>query len=364
MTSYPVQIWEGYNYTGSNASLNYGQYANVNLIGIPNDSLSSIKVAAFTSVTLYDNANFGGDRIVIVGPKEVPSLSNYTGGMNDRTTSIDVVFLEPSGDTKANCCTGAGGGLECGPYANESNECNFRAMPGYCANNMADPRCQSWCRAHPVQCNQMALVFCASAEGQSSPFCSCINSPANAKNIINPKCIDKSCLDSGYLTPNMRDTACPSIIDCSVKATLNNSGIILSNNIPVQQNCGQGGPSSGGNIGAVIESTPVTTTPNVAVNGGAIDGGAIVDAVTGAIVSRASAFFTANQTMILIAFGFFLVVAMFSYFFLGSSPPAKARSTNVGSRPMRSATQKKTLPRPVSPRREDRSDRVFLMTDV
>jgi hypothetical protein len=38
----------------------------------------------------------------------------------------------------------------------------------------------------------------------------------------------------------MRNTACPNIVSCTVNAQLANSGVSLSTNIPIEQNCGGG----------------------------------------------------------------------------------------------------------------------------
>jgi hypothetical protein len=39
----------------------------------------------------------------------------------------------------------------------------------------------------------------------------------------------------------MRNTACPTVVNCDIKNYLENSGVILSNSVPIQQNCGDTG---------------------------------------------------------------------------------------------------------------------------
>ena len=110
---------------------------------------------------------------------------------------------------------------------------------------MKDPACQAWCRENTTKCDSAVIAYCDL--NPDDAYCACLKSPANTKGIINPRCVDRKCLTTGYMTTGMLQTQCPSMVDCSIQATLNNSGVILSNQIPIQQNCG----------------TPTTpTTPN------------------------------------------------------------------------------------------------------
>jgi hypothetical protein len=61
------------------------------------------------------------------------------------------------------------------------------------------------------------------------------------KSVANPLCVDSKCIATGYATTNMKNTTCPTVIDCSVKATLENSGISIGQSIPIRQNCGDSG---------------------------------------------------------------------------------------------------------------------------
>jgi hypothetical protein len=45
-------------------------------------------------------------------------------------------------------------------------------------------------------------------------------------------------MDTGYATTNMKNTQCPNVINCTVKNQLINSGVVISNNIQTDQNCG------------------------------------------------------------------------------------------------------------------------------
>jgi hypothetical protein len=42
------------------------------------------------------------------------------------------------------------------------------------------------------------------------------------------------------MTTNMQNTPCPTVIDCSIQATLINNGVSLSTTVPIEQNCGNG----------------------------------------------------------------------------------------------------------------------------
>lgn len=255
MSQYPVTVWGARSYATDEpyANLDYGSYPMPNNIGIPNDSISSIKVAPFTKVTLYADYNYGGSNISIYGPKEIPDLSVYGGGFEDVTSSIIVTRMEPTIDVKMACCQGQTASYECGEYQPGTATC-ANVIAQYCdASHMGEAQCQAWCRQNPAQCDNVAVQYCNT--NPSSPFCTCLKSPANVKGIVNPKCVDKQCLDTGYLTSAMQNTNCPSIVDCSVKTELANSGVILSNTIPVQQNCGN-----------TTGVTPYTPTPSTSTN--------------------------------------------------------------------------------------------------
>lgn len=258
--SYPVQIWDGVNYQGNTAGLTYKKYANMTGIGIADNAITSLKIAPFTQVTLYDGINYAAPSLVIYGPKEIPNLSIYTSNFNDRASSIAVIRLEPDINTKMTCCQSGTSGT-CGEFVPGAAVCQT-VSTAYCSERMWDPKCQSWCRANPAICDPMAIEYCKTYF--NDPFCSCILSPVQTAGVINPKCVDKTCLTSGYLTTNMLSTACPNQITCEVKNYLTNTGVILSNTIPVQQNCGGG---SSPQPSPPIVTNPVTTDDTTAITG-------------------------------------------------------------------------------------------------
>lgn len=235
MTSYPVIVYEADDFNGRSAKFAYGQYPDMSLTGVGNDVVSSMRVAAFTLLELYEHSYYKGRKVTIKGPMDVSSLRFYQGEFNDYTSSIKVIRLEPSYATKLACCAGNGG--LCAEFAPGSARCEA-TMLDYCtvAGGMGTPQCQSWCRANPAKCDNAVIKYCAS--NPTDPFCTCILSPAQTKGLVNPKCIDRKCLDTGYVTSNMLSTNCPSMVTCSITAALANSGLILSNTIPIQQNCG------------------------------------------------------------------------------------------------------------------------------
>jgi hypothetical protein len=233
MSSYPVVVYTDTNYSGTSAQIGYDNaFSTMQALGLPNDSISSIRVAAFTQVTLYADNNYSGSTLFISGPADIPDFQNYSGGFNDRASSIIVAKVNPSNEIKVSCCTGTRSAYTCGDYAPGSPTCEA-AMRSYCtADNISDSRCKTWCRTN--DCDDAVNQYCAA--NPSDPYCACIKSKAT--NYANPKCVDKACLDSGYLTTSMRSTACPTVITCEVKNQLTNSGVILSNTVPIQQNCG------------------------------------------------------------------------------------------------------------------------------
>lgn len=108
-------------------------------------------------------------------------------------------------------------------------------IQSFCVNNMNTPECQAFCRRAGT-CDLAAQRYCETKPGD--PFCACIKSPmVDPRYGINPKCNDRKCIDSGYLTSNMRATACPDITNCDIQAKLLNSGAMLSG-VTINQNCG------------------------------------------------------------------------------------------------------------------------------
>lgn len=253
MSQSPVILYKDPNYASTSVSLKPGKYENIaTATGMPKNAVSSVRVPVFTAVTLYSELIYGGNSIRIVGPAEIPDLRKYATGFNDKTASVIVEALPPNEKQLLSCCSaGALGdkttiGDACGPYSPESAQCKS-TIASYCAKNMSSPFCQSWCRNNTEICDAPVIAYCK--KNPKDPYCSCINSKAGK--IANPKCVDSKCITYGYLTTNMARTACPDLIDCSIKTKLLNSGVSLATVIPVEQNCGNG-DSQGG--------TPASTT--------------------------------------------------------------------------------------------------------
>lgn len=258
MFTQPVTIFEDVNYGGSHAGLNYGAFSTMSSIGFPNNAVSSVKVGPFTRLSLYDDEWFGGAVLHIYGPKDIPNLWEYTDRMEDRASSIRVTRMEPTIDEKMKCCQGLSTG-NCGEFNPSSALCG-NVMGEYCTSaKMSENVCRTWCRANPNSCDSAVAAFCNTNTGDS--FCTCLKSPAAIKGIINPKCVDRACLDTGYLSSNMQATSCPSVVNCDLKISLVNSGVILSNTIPVQQNCGNTTPAQTPPVTQIAQTTPKTTQP-------------------------------------------------------------------------------------------------------
>ena len=253
---YPVTIYTLNDYAGSTGSLPYGRYPSMDRTGIPNDSMNSIKVAAFTTVILYFDPNFQGRATLLVGPVNIPSFGVYQGQISNAISSLIVTRNEPTMDTKLKCCQGSLPDYSCGEYVPGSSMCSSNTAT-YCSTHMGDPYCQSWCRSNTILCDKPVTDYCAI--NPNDPYCSCVNSIASKANIANPKCVDIKCLDTGYLTTSMANTNCPSIVTCDIVVQMQNAGIILSNKIPIQQNCGANSTSSVKTIGPGGGTTTTTS---------------------------------------------------------------------------------------------------------
>ena len=140
-------------------------------------------------------------------------------------------------------------------------------MSNYCSQqkNVGSAECKIWCKQYPQFCDAAVANYCVTNPGD--PYCSCINSPA--KGIA--KCVDSTCLTSGYIPTNMANTACPDVVTCTVQANMANAGRSLSQTIPIEQNCGGGGSVDIGNgtntgggtgTGSGVGTNPVTTVPS------------------------------------------------------------------------------------------------------
>lgn len=180
---------------------------------------------------------------------------------------------------KTSCCLGRGPGSNaknsCNPTYNISNpECdqtyatycstgdriitdsickNWRnirpqqsrqILQNYCTTHLDDPACRTWCKSiadgGDGACDAAVQEWCNSHP--DDPYCTCIKSPLqNPKYGINPKCNDRKCIDTGYITANMRNTYCPDITNCDIQAQMANSGVQLTG-VTINQNCGKNTP--------------------------------------------------------------------------------------------------------------------------
>ncbi len=207
---------------------------------------------------------------------------------------------------KASCCMGKGPGSNtkntCNPSYNISNpECdstyatycakddkiirdpiciNWRnirpeqsrqILQSYCLDHMEAPECRQWCTTLSEKgdgtCDQAMQAWCNKFP-QSLP-CTCIKSPlADPKYGINPKCNDRACIDTGYLTANMRSTNCPDITNCDVQTKMLNSGVQLAG-VVINQSCGKSGDTSN-----ATKSLDTTGSGSVGSDGSGIVAGA------------------------------------------------------------------------------------------
>lgn len=234
-----VQVWNDGQFTGKHTvTLGYGDYADVtSATSMPNDSITSVKVAPFTRVQFWADPHFSGKTIIIDGPLGVPLLKNYGSvNLNDEITSARVTRLEPSTGVKLQCCNGQKPSGECAEFVPGTITCDG-AIAAYCtgAGGLNDEYCKSWCRSNPTVCDNAVIAWCASHP--SDPYCTCVRSRASSVG-ANPKCVDRDCIVSGYQTSSMRLAQCPNIIDCTLKLAIENSGVNIGTTIPVQQNCG------------------------------------------------------------------------------------------------------------------------------
>jgi len=251
--SYAVILYQHPNYGGIQWPLNSANISDLSTAGISDNSVSSIKIAPFTKVTMYSDKGFAGTNKVFVGPANIPDLNavkDSSGDWNDRMSSIKVSQFDPTPEELAKCCSGTAAetdSVACGPYTPGSQACTSSLMR-YCTGtdmlgtsvgpgHLDQPACQSWCKRNPEYCDAAVIAYCKGA-GSGTPFCSCLNSPATTRGLINPKCVDIDCIAQGYLTANMAQSNCPDVVNCSVVADLSNSGVSLASSSPIVQNCG------------------------------------------------------------------------------------------------------------------------------
>ena len=232
----PCTIFEDTGYRGLKMELTVGSYSNIGLMGFPNDAISSIKVGHWTEVTIYEDSAFRGRSYTITGPKEIPDLSRVAAnwGLEDSVTSLKVVAIAPPLTKQMACCKGTDLASTCAEFQPGSGACEA-AMGLYCtADKLGEPQCQEWCSTN--NCDGAVVEYCQ--KHPEDVYCSCVLSTVAAKNIVNPKCVDETCLRHGYLTQNMRQTLCPTVINCDMQVAIEQSGTSVFSSIPLEQNCG------------------------------------------------------------------------------------------------------------------------------
>lgn len=116
----------------------------------------------------------------------------------------------------------------------------YRLMANYCSNDPRHPECLNWCKRLAANkdgfCDSIYNSWCN--VHPNDPICTCIKSPLQDPKIgLNPKCNDKKCIDTGYLTQNMINTNCPDITNCSIQPLITNSGVQVTG-INIDQKCG------------------------------------------------------------------------------------------------------------------------------
>ena len=77
-----VFVWTGKNLSGQGWGLPWGDYPNVSVVGIPNDSIKSVKVIKGAKVTFYWHSDFGGtswEYDAAEGNLEIPDMGNFNG---------------------------------------------------------------------------------------------------------------------------------------------------------------------------------------------------------------------------------------------------------------------------------------------
>lgn len=130
---------------------------------------------------------------------------------------------------------------KCLNWRNVRPDASRATIQNYCVANLDAIECRQWCKQKSDSgdgvCDGAVSAWCDS--NPSDPYCACIKSPLmDPKFGINPKCNDRKCIDTGYITQNMKNTNCPDITNCDVQTKMLNSGVQLAG-VTVNQNCGK-----------------------------------------------------------------------------------------------------------------------------
>ena len=129
----------------------------------------------------------------------------------------------------------------CTNWANIQPAAALQQKLAYCSTHLDDPRCKDWCRLQNGLCDSAVTTWCATHT--SDPYCTCLQSRLTGTQ-INPVCMDRDCIMTGYQTQNMKSIKCPDITDCTIQATAINSGVSLGGGFVINQNCGNGQPNA------------------------------------------------------------------------------------------------------------------------
>lgn len=207
---YPVMIHANPNGTGATALLQYGNYPV--LPCMEEDDLTGIVIRdRYTEVDLYQDGNFSGKKLTLKGPLSISHMGEQdsTEDWEDDTKSIKVRNLPMSTQQKYKCCNAGGNAGECSEYHNNRSKCDDFMLREYCPNNRRDP------------------------------ICACINFYTRDPTFgVNPKCVDSTCASRGYMTQNLENNPCPTIINCTMQNRMANSGIQIAPIVQMEQNCG------------------------------------------------------------------------------------------------------------------------------
>lgn len=202
----PLHLFTGSSYTGKEYNISPGAYSTVTSMGLENVHILAIQLAPFYNAELYSAPAYQGTKMELSGPISIANLNTYNQVLGSTTFgSLKITQNGPTNEQVFSCCMGTDSAANCGAYLPMSGTCDA-AMVSTCAGS-ADARC------------------------------SCINSKAVTKNVANPKCVDATCVVSGYQTANMRNAACPTVMNCTTTNALANSGIVLIES--VKQSCVQ-----------------------------------------------------------------------------------------------------------------------------
>lgn len=140
----------------------------------------------------------------------------------------------------------------------------YQPLTNFCrGTNLTDPRCISFCKNHPGECDANLLAFCANSANFDNPVCGCAlpssQYPISALNIQTglgiPIACDGRCQGTSSIplvntgTCNVGAICVQNDIDISAVSSTIGSGITL------EQNCGGTGPIGGGGSGLNIDTT-------------------------------------------------------------------------------------------------------------